>query len=84
MPGCLVSLGRRKACELGHNWHGGLNNNQSPDPFRVWLDALRNFGTLNKSTLQKRLHVQKTKLFDFFAGPLHQYDTILHSRPPLF
>ncbi len=48
MPGCLVSLGRRKACELGHNWHGGLNNNQSPDPFRVWLDALRNFGTLNK------------------------------------
>ncbi len=79
-----MSLGRRKACELGHNWHGGLNNNQSPDPFRVWLDALRNFGTLNKSTLQKRLHVQKTKLFDFFAGPLHQYDTILHSRPPLF
>ncbi len=46
MPGCLVSLDRRKACELGMG--GSLNNVQSPDPFRVWFDALHNFRTLNK------------------------------------
>ena len=48
MPGCLVLLGRSKACELGNNWHGGLNNIQFPDRFRVWLGALHNFVTLNQ------------------------------------
>ncbi len=31
------------------NWHGGLNNFQSPDPFRVRVNALHNSGTLKYS-----------------------------------
>ncbi len=50
-------------------WNGGLNNVQSPDAFRVWLDALHNLGTLDKCTLQKRLHVQKTNFGNFLLGP---------------
>ncbi len=65
--------------------NGGLNNVQSPDPIRVWLDALHDFGTLNKWTLQKRLHVQKTNTGMRAKVPTGiEYDTILHSRPPLF
>ena len=66
MPECLVSLGRRRACELGM----GVSKMFSPlILFRVWLNALHKFGTLNKRTLQKRLHVQKTNFGSFLLGP---------------
>ncbi len=44
MPGYLVSLGRRKACDLGSNWHGVLNNIQSPGPFSVWVNSFSYLG----------------------------------------
>ncbi len=50
-------------------WHGGLNNFQSPDPFRVRVNVLHNSGTLKYHYFSCAEFYFETTFEGFFWGP---------------
>jgi len=57
---------------------------QSPDPFRVWVNALHNFGMLTQTFLYKRIwgsgHVQIQPFEGFLLGPCTTLFCIPHPQ----
>ncbi len=77
MPGYLVSLGRRKACDLGSDWHGVLNNIQSPGPFSVWVNSFSYLGLSRNKKIT--VHKQRQHLIFFCSTSWVLHNTIMQN-----